>query len=429
MVPKYSVDSSQFYNEKGMNDMSLTKKIIIALILGVIVGIGFTFVPENIFSAADTYVLDPVGQIFINLIMMIVVPIVFVSIVLGTAGLGEPAKLGKIGIQTITFFLVTTAIALSIGIGLAYLLEPGKAGVFDVSNAEYEAESAPPIMDTLINIIPDNPVNSLASGDMLQIIAFAVFIGLALAVLGEKTSAVYRLFEQINEIFMYLVNLVMKTAPYGAFALIASAIGGAGLGALGSMAMYMVTVILALFIHGAVTYSLAIWGLGKGNPLKFYKGFFPAISLGFSTSSSNATLPVSMKAAQENLGVKKEISSFVQPLGATINMDGTGIMQAVATVFIAQVYAQTLGFTDIIMIILTATLASIGTAGVPGVGLIMLAMVLQQVGLPVEGIALIIGVDRLLDMLRTSLNITGDAACAYIISEREKRLEEKAASR
>ena len=410
--------------------MSLTKKIILALILGVVVGIGFTYIPEDIFSIADKYVLDPVGQIFINLIMMIVVPIVFVSIVLGTAGLGEPAKLGKIGIQTISFFLVTTAVALSIGIGLAYLLEPGNAGNFDaaISKAEYEPESAPPIMDTLINIIPDNPVGSMASGDMLQIIAFAVFIGLALAVLGEKTSAIYRLFEQINEIFMYLVNLVMKTAPYGAFALIASAIGGAGLGALGSMAMYMVTVVLALLVHGAVTYSLAIWGLGKGNPIKFYKGFFPAISLGFSTSSSNATLPVSMKTAQENLGVKKEISSFVQPLGATINMDGTGIMQAVATVFIAQVYAQTLGFTDIILIILTATLASVGTAGVPGVGLIMLAMVLQQVGLPVEGIALIIGVDRLLDMLRTSLNITGDAACAYIISEREKRLGGKTAS-
>lgn len=226
---------------------------------------------------------------------------------------------------------------------------------------------------------------------------------------------------------MYLVNLIMKAAPYGAFALIASAISGAGLGAIGSMAMYMITVIGALLIHTIVTYGLAIWGLGKGNPITFFKGFFPAMSLAFSTSSSNATLPVSMKAAQENLGVKKEISSFVQPLGATINMDGTGIMQAVATVFIAQVYAQTLGFTDIIVIILTATLASIGTAGVPGVSLIMLAMVLKQVGLPVEGIALIIGVDRLLDMLRTSVNITGDAACAYIISEREKRLEQKKA--
>ncbi|MCM3397159.1 MULTISPECIES: dicarboxylate/amino acid:cation symporter [Oceanobacillus] len=406
--------------------MSLTKKILIALVFGVVVGIGFTFVPESIFSNIDTYVLTPVGQIFINLIMMIVVPIVFVSIVLGTAGLGEPAKLGKIGIQTISFFLVTTAIAICIGLALAFLIKPGAEGVFDIGNASYEANDAPPVMDTIINIIPDNPISSMAAGDMLQIIAFAIFIGTALAFLGEKTQGINRLFEQANEILMFLVTLIMKAAPYGAFALIASAIGGAGLDAVGSMGAYMGTVILGLFIHAIVIYSLAIWLVGKGNPINFYKGFFPAMSVAFSTSSSNATLPVSMRAAQENLGVSKEISSFVQPLGATINMDGTAIMQAVAAVFIAQVYAIDLDFTAIIMIILTATLASVGTAGVPGVGLIMLAMVLQQVGLPVEGIALIIGIDRLLDMLRTSLNITGDAACAYIISENEKRIQAKA---
>ena len=407
--------------------MSLTKKILIALILGVIVGIAFTFVPGDVFSTTDKYILNPIGQIFLNLIMMIVVPIVFVSIVLGTAGLGDPAKLGKIGVQTVVFFLVTTSCALIIGLAVAFLLEPGKAGVFDVSMADYESESAPPIMETIINIIPENPIEAMSTGNMLQIIAFAIFIGIALAVLGEKTKGIYRLFEQANEILIWLVNAIMKTAPYGAFALIASAIGDAGLDAIGSMAMYMVAVILALILHGAITYSLAIWGLGKASPLKFYKGFFPAMSVAFSTSSSNATLPVSMKTAQENLGVRKSISSFVQPLGATINMDGTGIMQAVATVFISQVYDVPLTFTAIIMIILTATLASIGTAGVPGVGLIMLAMVLEQINLPVEGIALIIGIDRLLDMLRTSLNITGDAACAYIISENEKRKENASA--
>ncbi|PAV28512.1 dicarboxylate/amino acid:cation symporter [Virgibacillus profundi] len=403
--------------------MSLTKKIIIALILGVIVGIGFTFAPGDVFSITDKYILNPIGQIFLNLIMMMVVPIVFVSIVLGTSGLGDPAKLGKIGVQTITFYLVTTAVALAIGLAVAFVLQPGKAGVFDVSMADYESESAPPIMETIINIIPENPIEAMSTGNMLQIIAFAIFIGIALAVLGEKTKGIQRLFEQANEILIWLVNAIMKTAPYGAFALIASAIGDAGLDAVGSMAMYMVAVTLALILHGAVTYSLAIRGLGKGSPIKFYKEFFPAMSVAFSTSSSSATLPISMKTAQENLGVKKSISSFVQPLGATINMDGTGIMQAVATVFIAQVYDVPLTFTAIIMIILTATLASVGTAGVPGVGLIMLAMVLEQVNLPVEGIALIIGVDRLLDMLRTSLNITGDAACAYIISENEKRKE------
>src|SRR5699024_8647732 len=240
---------------------------------------------------------------------------------------------------------------------------------------------------------------------------------------------------------LFLVNLVMKTAPYGAFALIASALGDAGLDALGSMAMYMVAVILALVLHGAFTYSLAIRGIGKGSPLTFYKEFFPAMSVAFSTSSSSATLPVSMRMAQERLGVRKSVSSFVQPLGATINMDGTGIMQAVATVFISKVYAIDLGLAAILMVVLYSTLSSlctvgvtllvyitaildgIGTAGVPGVGLVMLAMVLNQVGLPTEGIALIIGVDRLLDMMRTSLNITGDAACAFIISEREKRKE------
>ncbi|WP_100011737.1 dicarboxylate/amino acid:cation symporter [Lentibacillus sediminis] len=408
--------------------MNLTKQILIALILGVIVGIGLTFAPDNFSSPIDTYFLTPVGEIFLNLIMMIVVPVVFVSIVLGTAGLGDPSKLGSIGAKTISFYLVTTAVALFIGLGLAFLLQPGQEGVFDVESADYQAEEAPPIMETFVNIIPENPVAAMANADMLQIIAFALFIGVAMAFLGEKVSGIHRLFEQANDIIIWLVNIVMMTAPYGAFALIASAIANAGLDAIGSMAMYMITVILGLIVHGAVTYSTAIWTLGKANPLKFYKGFIPAMSVAFSTASSSGTLPVSMKTAQENLGVKKSISSFVQPLGATINMDGTAIMQAVATVFIAQVYAISLDFTDILMVVLTATLASIGTAGVPGVGLIMLAMVLNQIGLPVEGIALIVGVDRILDMLRTALNITGDASAAYIISESERRKEEKSAN-
>ncbi|HLR68800.1 dicarboxylate/amino acid:cation symporter [Virgibacillus alimentarius] len=407
--------------------MSLTKKIIIALILGVIVGIGLNFTSSDLFVIIDKYALNPVGQLFLNLIMMIVVPIVFVSIVLGTAGIGDPGKLGKIGAQTIAFYLVTTAIALMLGLGIGTLLEPGKAGVFETNKADFEEQSAPPIMETIVNIIPENPFEAMTTGNMLQIIAFAIFIGVALAVLGEKTKGIYQLFEQANDILIYIVNAVMKTAPYGAFALVASAIGDAGLDALGSMAMYMFAVILTLILHGAITYSLAIWGIGKAKPSKFFKEFFPAMSVGFSTSSSSAALPVSMKIAQEKLGIKKSISSFVQPLGATINMDGTAIMQAVATVFISQVYAIPLGLNDMLMVVLTATLASIGTAGVPSVGLIMLAMVLNQIGLPVEGVALIVGVDRLLDMLRTSLNITGDAACAYVISENEKRKESKLA--
>jgi len=409
-----------------MDSKKLTRRILIALLAGAAAGIALTFAPESFFGPLDKYVLDPVGQIFINLIMMLVVPLVFVSIVLGTAGLGDPKKLGKIGVSAVVFFLTTTAIAISLGLGLGYLIQPGSTGIFDTSNAEYSADEAPPIMDTLINIIPENPIEALASGEMLQIIAFAIFIGVGLAFLSDKTKGIYNLFEQASEILNWLITVIMRFAPYGAFALIASAIGDAGLNALGSMLSYMLTVIAGLLLHALVIYSLAIWLIGRGNPVTFFKVFFPAMVVGFSTSSSNAALPVAMKTAQEKLGVKKAVSSFIQPLGATINMDGTAIMQAVATVFISQVYDIPLTFTDLLMVVLIATLASVGTAGVPGVGLVMLAMVLGQVGLPVEGIALIIGIDRILDMLRTSLNISGDAACAYIISEREKRNEKKA---
>ncbi|MFD1066958.1 dicarboxylate/amino acid:cation symporter [Oceanobacillus locisalsi] len=409
-----------------MDSKKLTKRILIALVAGAIVGVALTFTPESFFGPLDKYVLDPVGQIFINLIMMLVVPLVFVSIALGTAGLGDPKKLGKIGVSAVVFFLTTTAIAISVGLGLGYLIQPGASGVFDTSGADYTPEETPPMMDTLINIIPENPINAMASGEMLQIIAFAIFIGVALAFLSEKTKGIYNLFEQASEILNWLITVIMRFAPYGAFALIASAIGDAGLDAIGSMLSYMLTVIAGLLVHAFIIYSLAVWLIGRSNPITFFKVFFPAMVVGFSTSSSNAALPVAMKTAQEKLGVKKAVSSFVQPLGATINMDGTAIMQAVATVFISQVYDIPLAFTDLLIVVLIATLASVGTAGVPGVGLVMLAMVLGQIGLPVEGIALIIGIDRLLDMLRTSLNIAGDAACAYIISERGNWNEENA---
>jgi Na+/H+-dicarboxylate symporter len=400
---------------------NLTKKIIIALILGLLVGFILNLFAPGLFTVLDSYVLYPLGKLFLNLIKMLVVPLVFITITLGVAGLGDPKKLGRIGLKTIGYFLVTTSIAIVIALAVAFVMKPGLSGTFDVENAQYEAKEAPPVVDTLLNIIPTNPVESLSTGNMLQIITFAVFIGLALAVLGEKTSAVYRLVEQGNDILMYLVNLVMKLAPYGAFALIASAIGKQGWEAFEVMSMYFIAVVIALLIHTVLTYGTSVSVLGKMNPVKFFKGFSPAMSVAFSTSSSSATLPISMETAQKNLGVPKTISSFVQPLGATINMDGTAIMQGVAAVFIAQVYGIDLSFNAILMIILTAVLASIGTAGVPGVGLIMLAMVLNSVGLPVEGIALIIGVDRLLDMTRTAVNITGDAACAVIVSETEKK--------
>jgi Na+/H+-dicarboxylate symporter len=400
---------------------NLTKKIIIALISGLIVGFILNLFAPGVFALVDQYVLYPLGKLFLNLIKMLVVPLVFISITLGVAGLGDPKKLGRIGVKTISYFLVTTTVAITLAISVGFIMKPGVSGSFDTDSAKYEATEAPSFIDTLLAIIPTNPVDAMTTGNMLQIITFAVFIGLALAVLGEKTKGILNLFEQGNEIMMYLVNVIMKLAPAGAFALIASAVGKQGWDAFQVMGMYFIAVMLTLLIHTVLTYGTSVSLLGKMNPVKFFKGFAPAMSVAFSTSSSSATLPVSMDTAQKNLNVPKQVSSFVQPLGATINMDGTAIMQGVATVFIAQVYGVDLSISQLLMVVLTAVLASIGTAGVPGVGLIMLAMVLKAVNLPVEGIALIIGIDRLLDMTRTAVNITGDAACAVIVAESEKK--------
>ncbi|WP_147534649.1 dicarboxylate/amino acid:cation symporter [Bacillus marasmi] len=404
--------------------MKLSTKIIIALIAGAVTGLVMNLYGSSLFPLLDSFLFTPLGKLFLNLINMLVVPIVFFSITLGAAGLGDPKKLGRIGLKTISYFLITTAIAITIGISLSYFLQPGTIGQFDLSTAQYEAKEAPPIADTLLNIIPTNPVRAFTEGNMLQIIAFSICIGFALSALGNKVKGVYRIIEQGNDLMMFLVNTVMKLAPLGTFGLIASAVGKQGFDAMKAMGLYMTVVLLALLLHSIFTYGGSVALFARKNPIEFFKGFAPAMGVAFSTSSSNATLPVSMNVAQKNLKVPESISSFVQPLGATINMDGTAIMQGVATIFIAQVVGADLTLTQLITVVLTAVLASIGTAGVPGVGLVMLAMVLQTVNLPVEGIALIIGVDRLLDMTRTAVNITGDAACAVIVAESERKLEE-----
>ena len=404
--------------------MKLTKKIIIALILGAIVGLSLNLFAPNLFTTLDSYVFYPLGNIFTSSIKMLVVPLVLFSIILGTTGLGDPKQLGRIGAKTILYFLVTTGIAITIAMALAIVISPGTKGSFDIENVTYVATEAPTVVDTFLNIIPSNPFNALAEGNMLQIIVMAVLVGIALTFLGEKTKGIVQLVEQGNEIMMYLVQLVMKLAPYGTFGLIATAIGSQGISAMKAMGLYVLVVVLGLLVHGIVAYGTTIAFMAKKSPIWFVKEMIPAISVAFSTSSSSATLPVSMKIAQERLGVKESVSSFVQPLGATINMDGTAIMQGVATIFIAQVYGIDLGMTELITVVITAVLASIGTAGAPGVGLIMLAMVLSSVGLPVEGIGLILGIDRLLDMARTALNIVGDAACALFISEQEIKREQ-----
>ncbi|GIN12912.1 sodium:dicarboxylate symporter [Shouchella clausii] len=401
---------------------NLTKKILIALGIGGVVGLFLPAIHQGTFDWLNQYVFDPVGSVFLNMIMMVVVPLVFFSLVVGVSDLGDPKQLGRMGIKTIVFFMATSAISLSIALFAASVIQPGNPELLGEGIAEeYEVSESVPIMDTLVNIIPSNPVASMSEMNMLQIITFAIFVGMAMAVLGTKVSTVKSFFKQANDIMMQIVTFVMKFAPYGAFALIASALGEAGWAAVGSLTSYMLTVVGVLFFHLFVVYGLLVYFLGKTNPLTFFKGFMPAMTMGFSLSSSNGVLPLSMKLAQENLGVSKQVSGFVQPLGATINMDGTGIMQAVATVFIAQVYVVDLSLTDMVIIVLTATLASIGTAGVPGVGMIMLAMVLTTIGLPTDGIALIIGVDRILDMLRTSVNITGDAVLAVIVDRGEKK--------
>lgn len=406
--------------------MKLAKYILWALVLGAVTGVLVNLFAGDYFNTLDSYLFTPLGTIFLNLIKMLIVPLVFFSIAVGVANIGDPKKLGRMGGKAMIFFLSTTAIAITIGIVLALVIKPGVGGNFDTSGLSYEANEAPPVSDTLLGIIPANPIQAMASGDMLAIIFFAVFIGIGVAALGAKVDIFKRFLEQGNEIMMYLVGLVMMFAPFGTFGLIASAVGSQGFSAIKAMLLYMVVVVLALVVHFVVVYGSAMKFLAKQNPIHVMKTFLPAMTVAFSTSSSSATLPVAMNIAQEKLGVPKPISSFVQPLGATINMDGTAIMQGVATIFIAQVFGIDLTIQQMLLVILTAVLASVGTAAVPGAGLIMLAMVLESVGLPVAGIALIIGIDRLLDMSRTLVNITGDLTCALYISESERKREEKA---
>ncbi|ELX9447980.1 dicarboxylate/amino acid:cation symporter [Staphylococcus pseudintermedius] len=419
-----------------MKFKGLTVKIIIALILGIALGSIFNFYVESKFVGfIDQYVFNVIGQIFLNLIFMLVVPVVFVSIVLGVIGVGDPKLLGGIGLKTLVFFLSTTAIAITLAMCLALIVKPG-AGHSDLLKSEevttyqkklddQKATGASPINQTfdqtLINFFPKNAIQSMTTGNMLQIITFAIFVGIGIMMVGERGRIVHQFFEQFNEVLMYIISMVMNVfAPIGTFGLVAHAFTGAGFGAIRQLGLYFIVVLAALFIHFFVVYGGAVKFLAGRSPIEFFKGFFPAITVGFGGSSSNAALPVSMECTKK-MGVKPEIASFVQPLGATINMDGTAIMQGVATIFNAQLSGADLTVLQLITVVAVAVIASVGTAGVPGVGLIMLAMVLTAVDLNPAAIGIILGIDRLLDMTRTAVNITGDAACALILSEREGR--------
>lgn len=407
--------------------LSLTSKIVIGMVSGILLGIILQLTIADL-PWVQSFLIDGlftvVGEIFISSLMMLVVPLVFVSLVLGTSALSDPSKLGRLGGKAIGLYLFTTAVAISLAIAAALFVRPGD-GMNLTSDASFEAAQAPSFGQVLIDMVPRNPFNAMSEGNMLQVIVFAVLFGIALTLIGKPGERLKGFFEDFNTVIMKLVLMLMAVAPYGVFALMARLFADLGFETIGNLLKYFLLVFTVLILHGLVVYPVLLKTLTGLNPLIFLKKMRNAQLFGFSTASSNATIPVTMETAQRKLGVDNSVSSFTVPLGATINMDGTAIMQGVATVFIAQVYGIDLSLVDYLVVIATATLASVGTAGVPGVGLIMLAMVLQQVGLPVEGIALIIGVDRLLDMTRTAVNITGDCMVTAVIGKSEGQLDER----
>jgi Na+/H+-dicarboxylate symporter len=404
----------------------LTLQILIGMASGLAVGVVLNVV--GLEGPAADFLVDGVfavgGQIFLASLKLLVVPLVFVSIVCGVASLDDLSRLGRVGGKTLVLYLCTTAIAITLALSAAMWFEPG-AG-FDLSAAEItqrEVPEPPTVVETLIALFPSNPVRAMADGEMLQIIVFACLFGIALTLSGGPGRRWVALFNDLNDIILRLVMMLIALAPYGVFCLLARMCAAEGLAAIPPLAKYFGLVLAVLFIHALLTYPLLLMLLARLDPRIFFRKMRPPLALAFSTASSGATLPVTLETVEHRLGVHNQVASFTVPLGATINMDGTAIMQGVATGFIAQAYGIPLGLGDLVTVVLTATLASIGTAAVPGVGLVMLAMVLRQVGLPVEGIGLIIGVDRLLDMVRTAVNITGDAAVSCVVAKSEGQLD------
>ena len=413
--------------EKTKKKIGLSTQIFIALLIGALFGVVIHYwIPSSYIK--DTVIVEGVlyvvGQGFIRLMQMLVVPLVFCSLICGSMAIGDTKTLGKVGVKTIGFYLVTTALAVCVALGSALLINPGRGLDMDAvqKGTVSSTTEATSLVDTLLNIIPKNPVQSMANGDMLPIIVFALFVGIMLAKLGTRGSVVANFFSQFNDVMMEMTMAIMKIAPIGVFCLIARTFATVGFSAFAPMLKYMGNVTLALAIQCLVVYQILLFVFTRLNPFKFIKKFLPVMGFAFSTATSNATIPMSIDTLSKKVGVSKKISSFTIPLGATINMDGTSIMQGVAVVFIAQAYGIPLTMGNLATVVVTATLASIGTAGVPSVGLVTLAMVLNSVGLPTEGIALIMGIDRILDMIRTAVNITGDAVCTTIVCHQEGSL-------
>ena len=404
--------------------ISLGNWILIGMILGFIVGLILNFWVKDPFIK-DIVLIDNVfyigGTVFIKLMKMLVVPLVFCSIVVGVASISDIRKICKIGGTTILIYLLTTALAITIALLIAGIIKPGE-GLNMAGLAQANLTATQSMADTLINIIPDNPINSLAAGDMLPVIIFGVLIGIILAKLREETKTVNKLFEEGNTIMMEMTSIVMKFAPIGVFCLMAKTFAGLGFGGLMPLLKYIGCVLLGLAIQAFIVYPSIMVILTRLNRIKFFKRFISVMFFAFSSSTSNATIPLNMEKLSE-MGVSRDISSFTIPLGATINMDGTAIMQGCAVMFAAQAYGIDLGTSALITVVFTAVMASVGTAGVPSVGLITLNMVFNSVGLPVDAIGIIMGIDHLLDMFRTAVNVTGDAICTIIVSFRSKALD------
>ena len=406
--------------------MSLTGRVILGMVVGILTG----FAIQSLFADSgfvNNYIVNGFfevgGQIFVASLKMLVVPLVFVSLVCGTSSLKDLSTLGRMGGKTLALYIGTTAVAITLALTIGNLFQPG-AGADLTAASSFKSADAPSLGQVIIDMFPTNPIQAMAEGKTLQVIVFAVLFGIAISAAGKPGERIAAVFSDLNEVIMKLVALLMNLAPYGVFFLMAKLFSGLGLGAIWNLAEYFLVLAGTLLLHGLVTYSAMLKGFTGLSPITFLRKMEDAIMFAFSTASSNATIPVTMETAKNRMGVDNKVASFTVPLGATVNMDGTAIMQGVATAFIAQAYNIDLTMGDYLMVILTATLASVGTAGVPGVGLVMLAMVLNQVGLPLEGIALIMGVDRLLDMIRTAVNITGDSAVSIIVAKSEGALDE-----
>lgn len=412
--------------ETSLGDTSaLTRRILIGLGTGIVFGaiLNTALAGTSIFGFVVDGVLHVGGQIFLSSLKLLVVPLVLVSLACGTAALEDVSRLGRIGGKTLGLYMTTTAIAISLAIVAAIVVGPGEGSGLATESAQYVVKEAPSLAQTVIDIFPSNPFQAMAEGNMLQVIVFAILLGVAMTLAGEAGHDLLRVFESANEVIMKLVFVLMQVAPIGIFCLISKVIAEQGLEQFQNMLWYFATVLVVLFVHATFTYPTMIFLLARVSPTPFFRKLRAPMSVAFGTASSGATLPVTLRTVEERLGVDESVGSFTVPLGATINMDGTAIMQGVATVFIAQVYGVDISPGGYLTVVVTATLASIGTAGVPGVGTVMLAMVLQQMSLPVEGIGLILGVDRLLDMARTAVNITGDAAVSIIVARSEAKLD------